>query len=226
MESARQLEEKLISFKHPIEVNILNPGDGLTPVWHLSTIAEIYRSAGLIQLYRTFPDLLSKRLAAEDPTFLFNSFAEPETYQYEPLWLQDIAKETIIKKPQAVGNDWLTDFALTALGLLQILPDESRTRCLQPFLIVAISGELRLPSDLSHGFGEEQIDVAPQFYKVSNMRKFVIARLTSYLRILPPKPIQVCLKIVQSTWKRMDAGEKEVFWMDVMIENGWETTMG
>jgi hypothetical protein len=31
---------------------------------------------------------------------------------------------------------------------------------------------------------------------------------------------------VNEVWRRMDGGDAEVYWMDVMIEKGWETTMG
>jgi hypothetical protein len=46
------------------------------------------------------------------------------------------------------------------------------------------------------------------------------------MHVLPPKPISVCLQLVQEVWRRMDAGDINVYWMDVMIEKGWETTMG
>jgi hypothetical protein len=36
----------------------------------------------------------------------------------------------------------------------------------------------------------------------------------------------VCLELVNEVWKRMDGGDPDVYWMDVMIEKGWETTMG
>src|SRR5699024_11676564 len=62
--------------------------------------------------------------------------------------------------------------------------------------------------------------------EVLRTRKFVLGRLTSYLHVLPPKPIHVCLQLVKEVWRRMDAGERDVYWMDVMMERGWETTMG
>jgi hypothetical protein len=39
------------------------------------------------------------------------------------------------------------------------------------------------------------------------MRSFILGRLTAYLHILPPKPIQVCIQLVKETWARMDRGE-------------------
>jgi hypothetical protein len=62
--------------------------------------------------------------------------------------------------------------------------------------------------------------------EVSRTRKFILGRLTSFLHVLPPKPIHVCLKLVNEVWKRLDAGDDDAYWVDVMIEKGWETTMG
>ncbi|KAF2490803.1 hypothetical protein BU16DRAFT_585173 [Lophium mytilinum] len=69
--------------------------------------------------------------------------------------------------------------------------------------------------------------------EVSRARQLIEGRLTSFLHILPPKPMHVCLDIVRATWRRLDETKNlkgseavDVYWMDVMIENGWETTMG
>ena len=59
--------------------------------------------------------------------------------------------------------------------------------------------------------------------------RLIQGRLTSFLHIIPPKPICVHLDIVRATWAKLDdmgaAGgkAKDVYWMDVMIENEWET---
>lgn len=149
--------------------------------------------------------------------------------------------------PETVADNWLTEFAVTTLSRLKTIPLESRTRCLQPFLLVASCSELRLPplpsdpdpqrnpSD-GHAEGYEGEDgtsnanpmpsISMEAIEVSRTRKFILGRLTSYLHVLPPKPINVCLKLVNEVWRRLDAGENDCYWVDVMIEKGWETTMG
>lgn len=62
-------------------------------------------------------------------------------------------------------------------------------------------------------------------FPVFMVRKFVLDRLTSYLRLLPPKPIRACIDIVKETWRRIDAGQQGVYWLDVVMEKGWETIM-
>jgi hypothetical protein len=84
---------------------------------------------------------------------------------------------------------------------------------------------MELPS-LDPSRGDYSLNLSAHAIEVSRTRKFILGRLTSFLHVLPPKPIHICVDLVQEVWRRMDAGEPDVYWMDVMIDNGWETTMG
>jgi hypothetical protein len=81
--------------------------------------------------------------------------------------------------------------------------------------------DMSAPSTL-HDDGEE---IDQTFVEVAMVRKFILDRLTTCLRLLPPTPIRVCIDIVKETWRRIDAGNKGVYWLDVMMEQGWETIM-
>ncbi|KAJ5610481.1 Aflatoxin biosynthesis regulatory protein [Penicillium lagena] len=314
IEKARELEARLLDLAHPAEAEIVSPGDDDTPVWHLLTMAEVYRCTGLMQLYRVFPDLLHSRLPSPGPQFpaavsstsrdpffpidlegmnmppgfCSNSPAgatntnnnSPNTAPSPSLPTQPYLYPPSPRQPSAAQNptpsfdtepdpdtslyeNWLTEFAVTTLHRLKTIPLESRTRCLQPFLLVASSSELRLPRTCTphrttspHGQGNTNDNndyneetnndndnyndnddtagnenqgpaVSMAAIEVSRTRKFILGRLTSFLHVLPPKPINVCLRLVTEVWRRMDAGqESRAFWMDVMMEKGWETTMG
>ncbi|KAJ5503274.1 Aflatoxin biosynthesis regulatory protein [Penicillium fimorum] len=147
--------------------------------------------------------------------------------------------------PETLYSNWLTEFAVTTLSRLKTIPLESRTRCLQPFLLVASCSELRLPRlatnagtqprngkdypedrDNYNANPNQTPTISMGAIEVSRKRKFILGRLTSFLHVLPPKPIHVCLKLVNEVWRRLDAGDDDVYWVDVMIEKGWETTMG
>ncbi|OOQ88378.1 C6 zinc finger domain protein [Penicillium brasilianum] len=305
---AQELEERLLGLAHPSESEIVSPGDEETPVWHLLTMAEVYRCTGLMQLYRVFPDLLRNRLpnpnpdaaqypstgsSARDPFFpvdldsmnIFPGFGEgnstpaannntnTSTTQYTP----SSASQDTFTSPhsrsqsqsqahsqshhptsqepssQDLYDQWLTEFAVTTLSRLKTIPFESRTRCLQPFLLVASCSELRLPQPSSdflptsnaqqrqrqHGTDEnadvdadadgastESPSISMEAIEVSRTRRFILSRLTSFMHVLPPKPINVCVRLVKEVWRRMDAGQTDTYWIDVMIEKGWETTMG
>lgn len=255
IESAGELEEKLLSLAHPAEAEVVSPGDYDTPVWHLLTMAEVYRCTGLIQLYRVFPDLLRRRVSSHNA---FRSDKPPEADDQSPLSQAEIASifDSLVGTTSEDGHgnanantntnanesevddealfeslrdNSLTTFALTTMSRLKTIPIESRTRCLQPFLLVACSSELRLPPPCppdESGNGDLNLNLSSHAIEVSRTRRFILGRLSSFLHVLPPKPIRVCLQLVQEVWSRMDAGEQNVYWMDVMIENGWETTMG
>lgn len=222
---ARELEARLLSQIYPSEYDIISPGDSETPVSHLLAIADVYRFTGLIQLYRVFPDLLERRFNANEP------FIPPTTYKTS-LNTRYISSQDLFQGLRASNeerlsetarNEWLTHLAITTLDLIQSLPIGSRTRSLTPFLLVALSSELRVPI---LALIEENTASRSLAAESSRLRKFIIDRLTFFLRVLAPKPIYVCLDLVHQIWARMDAGEDDIFWMDVMIENGWETTMG
>ncbi|KAL4913460.1 fungal-specific transcription factor domain-containing protein [Aspergillus aurantiobrunneus] len=256
LEKGRELEERLLSLAHPTEAEIVSPGDDETPVWHLLTMAEVYRCTGLLQLYRAFPDLLQRRLPVQHQQRQHNSPIEhTASTPHEPFnpgletttstsWFNDTSylpdptttqpppppEPTTSTPDSSYHNSWLTEFALTTLSRLKSIPLESRTRCLQPLLLVASSSELRLPQTSSdpsalsaNGNGP---CISSHALDVSRTRRFILGRLTSFLHVLPPKPISVCLDLVNEVWTRMDGGDTEVYWMDVMIEKGWETTMG
>lgn len=312
IEKARELEGRLLDLAHPTEAEIVSPGDDDTPVWHLLTMAEVYRCTGLMQLYRVFPDLLRDRLpnpatassASRDPFFpidldsmnIPSSFDDPSPNNFPNQTLPSPASlsntqsiytphhqrqrqpsnadqvQDLDSDPNTLHDKWLTEFAVTTLSRLKTIPLESRTRCLQPFLLVASSSELRLPhpppnittstqsqpqpqpkpqsrsrrpshihtdevdpsteSFADHaerepsGTDTETPTVSTEAIEVSRTRRFILGRLTSFLHVLPPKPINVCLRLVKEVWRRMDAGEQDTYWLDVMIEKGWETTMG
>ncbi|KAJ5142921.1 Aflatoxin biosynthesis regulatory protein [Penicillium bovifimosum] len=276
IEKAHELEERLLALAHPSEAEIISPGDDDTPVWHLLTMAEMYRCIGLMQLYRVFPDLLANRLPTQPSTPQYTSTGSSRDHFF-PIDLDGVNLSTGYGEPspaqntqnasssssssphniyrhpphqnpsnttasiETLSNNWLTEFALTTLSRLKTVPLESRTRCLQPFLLVAACSELRIPQlstkstrdSGNYAEGDSETlnpnptpTISMEAIEVSRTRKFILGRLTSFLHVLPPKPIHVCLKLVNEVWRRLDAGQEDVYWVDVMIEKGWETTMG
>jgi len=204
---ARDLERRILAYQSPDESSVVDLEDATTSVQHLTTLAEVYRYAGILQLYRVFPDLLADRLADEDAA----SNQWPATSQ---------SIQTPV--PRDAGK-WLSAFAIEALRLMETVPLESGTRDFQPFLLVLCASELTCEDIHSAGTSEDGMSAA--FLDVVMHRKFVLDRLTTCLRLLPPKPVRVCIDIVKETWRRIDAGQKEVYWLDVMMEKGWETIM-
>ncbi|CAK3978317.1 Arginine metabolism regulation II [Lecanosticta acicola] len=217
LDTARELEQRLLACEHPDESDIVPTEDAATPAWHIRAIAELNRYAGLLQLYRVFPDLLTERPQAEDAT-------DPTASEENNATLVDLTNLSSPLHTDSRRNQWLTRFSLEALRILETIPAESGTKDFQPFIIVALASEL-----VCETVPPQQQDttaaVSSAFAEVAMMRKFVIDRLTAFLRLIPPKPIRACLDIIRDTWRRIDAGECDVYWLDVMIQNGWTTIM-
>ncbi|KIX04839.1 uncharacterized protein Z518_05710 [Rhinocladiella mackenziei CBS 650.93] len=229
-----------------------------TPVWHLQNIAEVYRRTGLINLYRVFPDLLMSRMGQQVSLDALGSVVGMDTPD-EDNWLGLVEDGQPVGNLMAKARKWITDFAIDTLQLLESIPASSRTRCLQPFMLVICASELRAPAmrDIpTGGLSRSRIGDFNQFsdpasdftqmgtttngpsenedgmsslsfaFKVFQARKFVRGRLNLFVNVLPPLPIRTCLDLVEAVWDRLDKGDDNPYWIDVMIDRGLHTTMG
>ncbi|WYZ35076.1 hypothetical protein EsH8_I_001352 [Colletotrichum jinshuiense] len=211
LREARRLERVLLAHRPPDPSRVRDPGDPKTPLRHLELIDEAYRRTGLLQLYRVFPDLLSERYAPWDREALLRPL--PAERPPTP------------RERQA----WLTKLAMNILGTLREIPFESRTRSAQPFIMVAISSELR--RDAQHlraapAAGPAAVAIDPASIEIVRARKFVRSRLEAYTHILPLRKSRVISELIDHTWAALDAGKEDVYWLDVAYEKNLGTMMG
>jgi len=210
LREARRLERILLGHKTPNLTHVRDPGDPRTPLRHLELIDEAYRCTGLLQLYRVFPDLLNERYAPWDKELLLRPIPSGDT--------------PTLQERQA----WLTKLAMHILGILREIPFESRTRSAQPFIMVAISSELRRdPRHLrATGLDVDSVVIDPAAIEVARARKFIGSRLAAYTHILPLRKSQVISELIRHIWSALDAGEEDVYWLDVAYEKNLGTMMG
>jgi hypothetical protein len=219
---AQALEEELLSFETPSVSSLVDAGDENTPVQQYIYLAEAYRCAGLLEIYRIFPSILFKRVPFTD-----NTFASSSANQISPF--------LPIPRTQP-PSDFLVSLAMHTISLLEKLPSTSGTRCLQPIVLIAAASELHFSpppisisdplsqftpatsSSISNSLTNREVDIA-------SARRFVTTRLQEFQFSLPAKPIVKAEMLVKETWERADLGQ-EVFWMDVMDEMGWKTIFG
>ena len=220
---AQALEEELLSFVPPSVSSLVDAGDENTPVQQYIYLAEAYRCAGLLEIYRIFPSILFKRVPFTDNTFASSSPAN------------QISPFLPIPTTQP-PSDFLISLAMHTISLLEKLPSTSGTRCLQPIVLIAAASELHFsppsisiseplsqfapatPSSIFNSLTNREVDIA-------SARRFVTMRLQEFQLSLPAKPIVKAEMLVKETWERADLGQ-EVFWMDVMDEMGWKTIFG
>jgi hypothetical protein len=215
---AHSLEEDLLSFEPPSACNLVDAGDENTPVQQYLILAEAFRCAALLEIYRIFPAILFKRVP-----FTATDFTTTIDTAHQ--------LSTILPFPTSQGpNDFIVSLAIHTLALLEKIPSTSGTRCLQPIVIIAAASELRFaaPStSLSDPFSPSTIfnSLTGREVDIASARRFATTRLQEYQLSLPAKPIVKALQLVQETWDRADLGQ-DVFWMDVMDEMGWKTIFG
>jgi hypothetical protein len=213
LREARSLERRLLAHHLPDSSSIADPGDPKTPVHHFRLMDEAYQYTGLLQIYRVFPDLLNER--------------------YAP-WNEDhiLRPPPALKTPTAEErNSWLTQLAVQVLDILESIPFESRTRSGQPFIMVAVSSELRrcTGGDLATMVAGNDV-ITPAVSNASvralHARRFIRTRLNAYAHVLPLDKIGVISKLVDHIWAVLDSGEENVYWLDIAAKKGLGTMMG
>jgi hypothetical protein len=221
---AQALEEELLSFKPPSTSSLVDAGDENTPVQQYIFLAEAYRCAALLEIYRIFPAILFKRVPLTDSTL------SPQSFNSVPSQVFEFLPIPASQSPQ----EFLISLAMHTVSLLEKLPPTSGTRCLQPIVVIAAGSELRFSSVPTSDPMSPFVPAASSaiFSSITNRevdiasaRQFVLTRLQEFQLSLPAKPIVKALQLIQETWARADLGQ-DVFWMDVMEEMGLESIFG
>lgn len=192
----RPIEAYLLHYQVAAQEEIIDPGDDVTPVLHFVSIAQAYRLVALLQIYRVFPDTLEERFVSGASELAFAGLAKPS---------------------QSSPDQWIQHLAMHTVSILRKVPFESHSRSIQAFLLVALSSELRYP--VSPGSIE---NVTGEMLEITEARKFIRGRLEAFQFVFAPQPAQRKLDIVLKVWEQLDRGVSSVYWMDVMMENGWE----
>lgn len=204
--NAASLEEDLLALEYPTADEIADTGDERTPKHEFIVIAEAYRCAGLLELYRVFPSILRKRLGKDK-----SSASDNVDFHFPMPRFETPYEDTDTKL-------WLNSLAMHILRSLESLPSSSGTFCIQPMLLVIAASELKFVSSVDF------FDVHANDSKILSSRDFVIRRLQEFALRLPNKPVRQMIQLIKETWRQSDEG-LDAFWIDIMNEKGWHTIM-
>lgn len=242
-EDATMLEERLLSLNFTFSSADRQTGDERTPWQHLVHVAEAYQLSSLLQLYLTFPDLVSLRMAADTGAAASQSRVPCEK--------------------------WTIPLALRICKLLEQIPPESGSRVIQPMLYISASTGLCYPtqpespssagnalvddnaagvvsttpplSKLNISRYIDEIDIEDEAreadgklipemaVEVGNARSFIFRRLDSLECTLQPRPIIVAKELVKAIWAvydDVDKGCKSGHWIDVLEAQGLRSLFG
>lgn len=204
--NATSLEEDLLAVDYPSIDEIADTGDDRTPKEHFTILAEAYRCAGLLELYRVFPSILRKRLGSKKhPVSGSVDFHFPMPRFETPYEDADMKL-------------WLNSLAMHILQMIESLPASSGTFCIQQLVLTVAACELKFVSSVDF------FDVNANDSKVLQAREKVIRRLEVYAHRLPGKPLRQLITLIKETWRQSDEGI-DAFWIDIMNEKGWHTIM-
>ncbi|KAF5629044.1 Arginine metabolism regulation II [Fusarium tjaetaba] len=229
IQEAQRLEEKLLGLEFQNTLCVANTGDYRTPSLHLAQVAEAYKLAALLQLYQTFPDLVALRLPTD--SVHANSRHIP--------W-----------------EEWIIPLSLRLVNVLEHIPPNSGTRCIQPLLYITASTGLRYDtttmldistSSFDAGIGSSSFQTDPfsmdmlgtspppanlisrMSLDISNARHFITGRLNMLESSLPPKPVMMAKELIKAIWDAYDGeapGSASVHWVDVMEDNNLRSMFG
>ncbi|KAF1992415.1 hypothetical protein K402DRAFT_321226 [Aulographum hederae CBS 113979] len=206
---AGQLEDELLAVQQLSLESVISPNDPNTSQQDFLTIAEATRCAALLEIYRVFPSILSHRLGVVGGNPFFSDLFS-DASNSNPL-------------PNLAGPDFLNALAIHTLTLLESVPTHSGTRFIQLLLILVAAAELRFSPNIPESAQTRDISTL-------HARAFAEGRLSELSRRLPRKPVERMMQILREVWGRVDGvgmgGDADVFWVDVMLEHGWETVMG
>ncbi|KEF59643.1 uncharacterized protein A1O9_04489 [Exophiala aquamarina CBS 119918] len=243
LQRAQNLEEEALSLKLPKADEFIDSDDMMTPIQDLINTAEVYRFAALILLYQAFPDLLSRRLRLDEDDL----DGDQSSKERRLLWVTALAIQALkvlCQNTPGSGTRSIEQILLVIIGgaLLNrtcsqtsYMREESDRSTLErsiaglgpPSLPIRsafnqhenlydFSGHETLRNVIDSSFGESSVSDC-----IAEARRTVCKRLQSIREILPYRSLEIVQELVFKTWDISDNDTPEVFWIDIMIENGW-----
>ncbi|KAK5037031.1 hypothetical protein LTR13_004836 [Exophiala sideris] len=206
-----ECEAALLAYQVPSLDEVDETHDSKTPVADLLNIAEAYRYAALLQIYRACPDLLEMRLSVVQGTSLWPT---GRSATYSRAESRDI-------DPNAAADEFLYGLATETLECVARISPSSGSHIVQPLILVMAANELRFSKP---GVGNAERHKTGRG-ESNGWRDFLWARLTGCVANFRSTPIAITLDVVKDMWAKIDDGQR-VFWLEIILDNGWETLLG
>lgn len=147
------------------------------------------------------------------------------------LTFDDLELELSSSVQTTSSNQSFSQTVLNLIGILETVPLDSGSRCLQPILYISAAAGLRLsPSGLSHFHGTAKIGRSiaseQELHDISRARDRILEKLSVLQLTLPSRPLGVAIKLVKAIWSHYDdtvGNGRFVHWLDVMRSTRLQT---
>ncbi|CBF84666.1 Zn(II)2Cys6 transcription factor [Aspergillus nidulans FGSC A4] len=239
---ARQTETALLEYEIPAEDRIGETADHLSPISHLQKMAQIYRLATLLEIYRNFPSLLRTES---------NTTPESTTQRQE--------RERPLENSS--GKDKLLTMATAILTLIMGLPRTSGVNCVMTIPLIIAGSTLQPVTPTFTGarkagresgkrdkyqpeteaatawntLASEILSISTQEETGLYWRDLVRERLRAVHSYVGLASVLRALDILENVWARADfqaiaanwnAELEFVQWTEVMVGEKLETVLG
>ncbi|KIW22623.1 uncharacterized protein PV07_10903 [Cladophialophora immunda] len=233
------LEEEALSLVLPKADTFVETNDLDTPMQDLVNAAEVYQLSALVLLYRAFPDLLNARLRLNEDTSDAAQFANKRRLTWVTA-LSIHALDILCQNAHRSGTRSIEQILLVIIAgelrkdtslRISYVTEDGENSTLESPIAEADSPPSGPASSFDHFSAQhvlsslESLQAASPGSAITKARPTVLERLQAIHEILPYRSVELVQELVLKTWRTSDNDNPEVFWMDIMIENGWKFLM-
>lgn len=230
--AASEVERLLLGYKLPPSSKTCDTGDPVASLAHLRSFAQSYRLASLLELYRSFPELLSKQISS------------PFELNVDDITSPSVRPNPSLRQMLSRGEDMapiyiLFNMATSVIGLLDEIPEQTGLS-LNHTIAMIISGSVlcSLPPKDPDSPDLLALLVSSSMSRpnVERLRKVIHRRAQSNARACRLESFRRVGQLLEEVWSRIDSlsqpedlgrGQSHnVHWIDVMTDSRLETVYG
>lgn len=230
--AASEVERLLLEYKLPPSSKTSDTGDPVASLAHLRNFAHSYRLASLLELYRSFPELLSKQMVSNSEQ-VFRDGTSPS------VWRDRSVQQMLSQGAEMAPNYILFNMATSVIAFLDEIPEQiglSLTHTIAMIISGSVLCSLPEQDNQSQDLVELLVRSSMSRANVGKLRKAVQSRAHSNAKVSGLASFQRVTQLLELVWSRIDSlSEAEtieqkqplsVHWLDVMTESRLETVYG
>jgi hypothetical protein len=234
--NAVELERLIMDYKLPPRSKLYDTEDPLVSLTHLETLALCYQLASLLELYRSFPEILTQRISAHSSSSVWAAESSPS------IGIELSLAQGLVQGSEHSSRSLLFHMATTVIRMMEDVPEGSGLSYIHTLgMIISGSALSWLPEQATQVFKEQGpqgllMCIAMSRVNVAKARHVVFKRLRENAKAAFMDSFGHVELLLKEVWARLDAvsdqqslGDDEqmqVHWLDVMMEHRLETVYG
>lgn len=242
--NALELERLIMSYKLPPRSKLYETGDPLVSLSQLEALAHCYQLTSLLELYRSFPEVLAQKIpthgSASSGSIWTSAESSPSIGGMRPL------TQVLVQGTEHSSRSLLFHMATTVIGMMEGVPEGSGLSYIHTLGMIICGSTLgSLPEQTSQAVKEQGpqgllMSIAMDRANVVKGRDAVLKRLRANAKAAGMDSFCQVEVLLKEVWGRLDAisdqqhsaaGDdaeqmQQVHWLDVMVECRLESVYG